>query len=240
MILTSTLSEESLPGLIAELARRRIATRPWPLLQFESLARALDPVLDDIASFGAIALTSPRAGYALGERLRTRARSGSLPDVWAAGPATAAAVRRFAAPRQSLAGSGALALAEAMVAAGVPGPVLYPCGSERRDELPRRLRGAGRVVHEVVCYAARLAPPDEIRAALTRADLVLIGSPRVMKAAALALAVEDRPGLICLGPATAVAARSHGWAPRSTAETPTVMGILAAIDDCIPATTIPE
>jgi uroporphyrinogen-III synthase len=214
--------------------------RRWPLLQFENFAGALDPILDQIAGFGAIALTSPRGARALGERLRTRAGSGPLPDVWVAGPATATAARRFAAPRRSLAGTGALALAEAMVAAGVAGPVLYPCGSERRDELPRWLRGAGHVVHEVVCYAARLAPVVEIRAALTQADLVLIGSLRVMLAAAAAVPAEKRRGLICLGPATARAARSQGWEPRAIAELPNVDGVLAAIDDCIPATTIPE
>jgi len=177
------------------------------LLQFESRAAALDPVLDQIADFGAIALTSPRAALSLGERLWTRMESVPLSDVWAAGSATFAVARRFAAPRQSPAGTGALPRAEAMVAAGVAGPVLYPCGSERRDELPSRLVGAGRVVHEVVCYAAR------------------------------AVAVENRPGLICLGPATAGAARSQDWEPTANAELPTVDGVLAAID-CIPSTTI--
>ncbi len=74
--------------------------------------------------------------------------------------------RCTALPRRRAGGSGAAAaLAAAMLEAGVAGPVLFPCGEIRRDELPTRLRHEGIEVDEVVCYRSVLADEAAARAA---------------------------------------------------------------------------
>ena len=228
MMLTIALAPECLPGLDPALASRSIETRRAPLLRFRSRPQALDPALARVSGFGAIALTSPRAAGVLGARLnRVSGRAGPLPEVWVSGAGTATVAGDFTEPRLPDDGTGCAALAKAMLEAGVSGPVLYPCGQERREELPLRLRQAGREVREVACYAVRVAPASEIEVALADTDLLLMGSHRLIAAVARALA--RRPRLICIGPATARTARAEGWEPVAIAESPTVAGILAAI-----------
>ena len=58
----------------------------------------------------------------------------------------------------------AAALAAAMLGgAASAGPVLFPCGDIRRDELPARLRDDGIEVEEVVCYRSVLAGESDAR-----------------------------------------------------------------------------
>jgi uroporphyrinogen-III synthase len=233
MIITVTLSQGSLRGLTPALAELGITVRERPLLHFipPDDWTPLDEALADIGRYRAIVLSSPRAASALRERWGSGGRvlDGALPVIWAAGPTTAARLIGFAPARTPEFGSGALALADLMLKEGVEGPVLYLCGGERRDELPERLGSAGQTVREVVCYRAELAGPERITEALEGTELILIGSHRLITLAAQLELVGRRPGLVCLGEATARTACALGWDPVAIANAPTVEGVVGAV-----------
>jgi uroporphyrinogen-III synthase len=133
----------------------------------------VDAALADLTRFEAVAFTSPRAAGAFAARAATTdvpLRPDGGPVLWSVGAGTGqalgqplGAVRR---PSQRAVGEkgAAAALAEAMLEAGVTGPVLFPCGDIRRDELAIRLRHEGIVVEEVVCYRSVLAGEEELSA----------------------------------------------------------------------------
>jgi uroporphyrinogen-III synthase len=85
----------------------------------------------------------------------------------------------------------AAALAREMLDSGVRGPVLFPCGEIRRDELSARLRAEGVDLTEVVCYRSVLAGELAARNAAQRARVLVVASPSV--ADLLARACLQRP-----------------------------------------------
>jgi uroporphyrinogen-III synthase len=232
MNITITLSPGSLRGLTPSLAELGHLVRERPLLHFvppDDWA-PLDNALANIGRYRAIGLSSPRAATALRDRwINGNGITGALPEIWAAGQSTAARLLGFSHAHAPKRESGASALADLMLAAVVDGPVLYLCGEERRDELPERLRSAGRTVDEVVCYRAELASPNDIVAALEGTDLILIGSHRLITIAVQLELAGPRPGLICLGRATAQTARLVGWEPVAVAESPTMDAVVEAV-----------
>ena len=167
-----TASTDSFPGVVEALRAIPVAVEVCPLMTFAPPLdwSPVDAAARDLSGFGAVAFTSPRSARAFVGRVQdldaaTRERT----SVWAAGSGTAqalgqtlGAVRRpddRAVGRQGA----ALALAEAMVAERVRGPVLFPCGDIRRDELPARLRDGGIEVVEVVVYRSVLAGEVDAR-----------------------------------------------------------------------------
>jgi uroporphyrinogen-III synthase len=116
-----------------------------------------------------------------------------------------------------------------MLDAGVTGPVLFPCGEIRREELPGRLRGAGIEVDEVVCYRSVLAGETAARAAAARAAILVVASPSVAELLAGTSAPGARPRMLAVGPTTAAAARAAGWPPEAVAARPDVEALLAGV-----------
>src|SRR5688572_12937028 len=158
-----TASAGSFPGLVEALKEVPIAVEERPLLSFSPPVdwTALDVALDHLDSYGAVAFTSPRAARAVVERMQARRTSwggGGRPEVWAVGPATSTALEgapgsvRLPPERPGGKVGAAAALARAMLEAEVDGPVLFPCGETRREELAGELRKGGVEVKEVVCY----------------------------------------------------------------------------------------
>lgn len=232
MIVTITLSNESLPGLAGGLERAGLVVRRKPLLHFTEPASwaPLDAALATSRRYGAIAFTSPRAAMSVTGRLGATGLTlgPDRPPVWAVGRSTAAALPpgvRVNLPAKHAAEGLALAL----VAAGVCGPVLYPCGEERRPEIPAALSAAGIQVEEVVCYAVELADRDTTAEALRETDLIIVASHRVLRSIAEAGSTADRPALICLGESTARTARAVGWEPAGVAVAPTVPRVIEAV-----------
>ena len=229
-----TLSSGALAGLAGELAGDGITVEECPLLRFEPPAdwRRLDRALAALDRYRAVAFTSPRAAEAVATRWRDLGlhHGGTAPAVWATGVATAAPLGDlFGAVRippehegSSRAGGAGAALAEAILAAGNGSPVLYPCGAVRREELTRRLTQAGIVVDEVICYRSVLAPPAVARDAAGRADVLVVGSPRVAELLAAACPAGRRPRLLAVGPTTGGASKDSGWLPDAEASRPTV------------------
>ena len=198
----------------------------------------LDRGLAERPWYGSLALTSPRAAAAVAERIREagfRWGDGPHPQVWSVGSATTEALEGTVGPVE--AGSadpgtdeGAAArLARAMLSAHAPGPVLFPCGNRRRDELPALLRGGGLEVHEVVCDHTVLAGPAQVREAVQGATMIVAASPSVVRLLLDASPPTTRPTLVAIGPTTAAAARAGGWQPAAVPSAPSTAALAVAI-----------
>jgi uroporphyrinogen-III synthase len=232
MAVIITSSAGSFPGLAAALRAIPLVVEEHPLMSFAPPADwgPVDRALAHLDRFSAIAVTSPRAAGAFARRLAERQdRTGStvpLPPLWAGGPATAAALGGIGPVRttagRSDQGSGAAGvLARALLVSRVGGPVLFPCGEMRRDELPARLRQEGIEVEEIICYRSVLAGADEARSAAESASLLVVASPSVAQLLARSCPSQVRPPLLAVGATTAAAARAAGWPPAAVAPEPT-------------------
>ncbi len=231
-----TASAGTFPGLADALRAIPVGVEEVPLMTFAPPLdwRPVDAAVRALASYGAIAFTSPRSARTFAERVKELGVSPGT-TAWAAGAGTAQALGEVLGPvrrpdERAVGERGAAAaLAAALLAAGLQGPVLFPCGDIRRDELPARLRDGGIAVDEVVCYRSVLAGEREARLAAERAQIVLVASPSVADLLARACPPGVRPALLAVGPTTAAAARASGWAPASVAARPTTDGLVGAV-----------
>jgi len=228
----STLSSGALAGLAAALANEGIRVEECPLLQFAPPTdwEPVDHALAELDQYRAVAFTSPRAATAVATRWRTHQPRPPkrTPTTWATGPATAAplgslfgAIRILSEPETRGRGAGD-ALARAILAAGTESPILYPCGEIHRSELISRLTEAGCVVREVICYRSVPVPASLAGEVARRADILVVGSPRVAELLLSVCPPGRRPRLLALGPTTAATSRRGGWRPDAEAERPTV------------------
>jgi uroporphyrinogen-III synthase len=74
-----------------------------------------------------------------------------------------------------------------------------------------------------------LAGDDVARQAVSGADILLVGSPKVAALVTRVIPRDERPALVAIGPTTAAAARAAGWAPAGVANRPTVSAVAARI-----------
>jgi uroporphyrinogen-III synthase len=238
--LVLTGSRGSFAGLREALEERSIEVLDRPLIDFAPPASwaPLDTALDRLATYPAVAFTSPRGARAVVERLASRGLQWprTSPAVWAGGTSTRAELEkslggvRVLQPEESAGLGAAEGLARAMLVAGTSGPVLFACGAQRRDELPALLRAKGVQVEEVECYRMILAPLAEARATAGAGGWLVVASPSVVALLVRAATSPDRPNLIAVGPTTAAAARAAGWIPAAVADEPSVAGLIEAIN----------
>jgi uroporphyrinogen-III synthase len=240
-----TASAGTFPGLAEALKEAAVVVEERPLLSFAPPLDwvALDGALERLNSFGAVAFTSRRSAGAFLARWRARGKSWSdgkgMPAVWAVGPATAAELAGEFGPVRvpgGTASSGAGAaenLGRSMIQEPVNGPVLFPCGDVRRDELPQILRQNGIEVHEVVCYRSVLADESQARTAAATGTVLVVASPSVANLLARACPRATRPELLAVGPTTAASARAAGWSPAAVANEPTTRALSSAIRDLL-------
>jgi uroporphyrinogen-III synthase len=237
-----TASAGSFPGLLAALQAIPVAVEEHPLMSFAPPLewRPVDAALDRLDRFDAVAFTSPRSARAFVDRVVASGKQPGFeppggPALWAAGAGTGTPLGDLAVPLHApdgrLTGSlgAAGGLARAMLDAGVRGPVLFPCGEIRRDELPARLRDDGIEVEEVVCYRSVLAGEGEARLAAQRGQVVVVASPSVADLLARSCPSGSRPALLAVGPTTAAAARASGWPPAGVAARPTAEALAAGV-----------
>ena len=229
-----TASAVSFPGLVEALRGLPAAVEERPLMTFSPPVdwSPVDRAIAELGRFDALAVTSPRAARAFAERL---AGPRTAPPVWAAGAGTATALGTALGPVRTppadVVGTvgAAAALSRAMLEAGVRGPVLFPCGEVRREELPARLRAEGIEVVEVVCYRSVLAGAAAARTAAERARVLVVASPSVADLLARACPPGARPALLAVGPTTAAAARAAGWIPAGVARRAAVDALVAGV-----------
>ena len=243
-----TVSPGAFPGLADGLRELPIPVEELPLLTFAPPMdwTPVDRALRVLSRYDALAFTSPRAATAFIGRYsevghEVDRRRNALPPVWSGGRGTTAALAPLAVAvhgaTEDEAGrvGAAAALAAAMLESGVAGPVLFPCGEIRRDELPTRLRHEGIEVDEVVCYRAVLAGEAAARAAAERAAILVVASPIVADLLARVARSGARPRMLAVGPTTAAAARASGWPPAAVAARPDVEALLAGVRSLLAA-----
>jgi uroporphyrinogen-III synthase len=237
-----TASAGAFPGLIDALRAIPAAVEDAPLMTFAPPLdwRPVDAAIRQLARYRTVAFTSPRSARAFAERVRVLGVP--VPGhtaAWASGGGTREALGgvlgevRTPEPRRMADQGAAGALADAL-AAEAAGPVLFPCGDLRRDELPARLRSHGVEVDEVVCYRSVLAGEPEARRAAERAHVLIVASPSVADLLARACPAGARPALVAAGPTTAAAARASGWPPAGVAAQPTADALAAAVRAVLP------
>jgi uroporphyrinogen-III synthase len=237
-----TVSPGAFPGLAEGLRELPVIVEELPLLTFAPPMdwTPVDRALRDLSRYDALAFTSPRAATAFIGRYAEQGRGlhrreDALPPVWSGGRGTTAALAPLGAAVRGASDDetgrigAAAALAAEMIASGVAGPVLFPCGEIRRDELPTRLRHEGIEVDEVVCYRAVLAGEAAARAAAERAAILVVASPSVADLLARVARSGARPRMLAVGPTTAAAARASGWPPAAVAARPDVEALLAGV-----------
>ncbi len=236
-----TASTGTFPGLIEALQALPVAVEECPLMEFAAPLdwSPVDRALERIQEFDAVAVTSPRAARAFAGRVATRnvtdAFASGHPALYAGGQATAEALGtemgavRVPPSRRSSRMGAAAAVAAVMIEDGVKGPVLFPCGDLRRDELPARLTDDGITVEDVVCYRSVLASEGAARAAAERAQVLVVASPSVADLLARACPPGVRPLMLAVGPTTAAAARGSGWPPTAVSTRPDASALAAGV-----------
>ena len=148
--------------------------------------------------------------------------------VFAGGTATAAAARRYGmtvtCPEH---GSGGKALAELLLASGIPAAgVLFPCAAERHADLEHSLRNAGHKVTAVPVYKTEPLPKVELTT--TPETIVVFTSPSAVRAYLLASRTEALH--VAIGPSTAAAMQEASLRCDAVAQTPTGN---ALVDCCL-------
>lgn len=235
VVLTGAIgSLAGLPELLQSLGLSVDATPLVTIAPAEDLG-PLDDALRHITRYAAIVVTSPRTAEVLVERATALAIDlRGAPTVWT-GSGSARLLQRYfprvEVPAYATAGPASLAvtIANALLAANVGSPVLFPCGELHREELPVRLRASGRRVEQVICYRTVSAGLDAASAALERADIIVATSPTVAQLLARARKADTRAALVTIGPTTAEAAAAAGWTPDAIAERPTDAAVARAI-----------
>lgn len=232
-----TASAGTFPGLAEALRAIPVGVEEVPLMTFAPPRDwgPVDAAVRDLGRYAAVAFTSPRSARAFAERVAALGGSPAATPAWAAGAGTAQALGDVLGPvhlpDERVVGElgAAAALASALLAAGPGGPVLFPCGDIRRDELPARLRDDGIAVDEVVCYRSVLAGEGDARRAAQRAQILIVASPSVAELLARACPPGVRPALLAVGPTTAAAAGGSGWPPAGVATRPTTEALVAGV-----------
>jgi uroporphyrinogen-III synthase len=234
--LVITASAGSFAGLAEALREIPVRVVERPLVRFSPPDDwgPLDRALEERGRYGSLALTSPRSAAAVADRIRALGiswKDGLHPRVWSVGLATTHALGASVGEvHENPAGSvTAEGLARMMLVAGAPGPVLFPCGDRRREELPAVLREGGLEVHEVVCYRTVLASQAEATNAIGGATMVVAASPSVVQLLLESSSPAARPVLVAIGPTTAAAARAGGWYPAAVPDAPSTVALATAI-----------
>jgi len=153
------------------------------------------------------------------------------------GAETAAALAAAGcSPRLVPARQDATGLADALAAEGVAGATVWlPAAEGASPLLPRALSDAGAAVIEQRLYRSAMPPDaaDRLRAALDRgADAVTLTSGSTARHLAEALGgtpLDPRVALVCIGAATASAARGSGLRVDAVAADPSAAGIAEAL-----------
>lgn len=234
-----TTAEGSFSGLEQLLSDRGFTVSAHPLLRFLEPAdwSAVDALLRGWNNVPAVALTSPRAARALLDRagvLGVTLAPG--PTLWVGGAATKAALGdqlgTIRAARGPFMRAGR-ALGNAVIKEGSVNHVVFACGEPHLDDFPDVLRAAGVAVDEVTCYRSVLATTDAASDAVSGADVVVVGSPRVAVLLASVLPPEAMVHLVAVGPTTADAAQESGWAPSAMANDPSIQCLADAVEAAI-------
>lgn len=211
--------------------------RSFPVLAFRLVRQEeLREALGHPSAYSGLILTSPRAVEALSEAmvwLPHQQPAWHAKHVFAVGPCTAAALEEIGfEPEGEESGSGGLLAAyisQRVQAEGLEEPLLFLCGSRRREELPEHLQKEGIPFEELCVYETLLRTdlgfPDRVVP-----DWVVFFSPSGVEAARQAQGLDwSAVRRAALGPTTAAALEEAGWKPQAVAAEPTPEALADAL-----------
>lgn len=225
---------QAIADALKSLGARFFITPAIRVAQPRSFA-ALDGALRSPRSYDALVFTSANGVESFFKRARaTRIRPSSPKRLFAVGPATAAALKKY--------GWKATAIPEKFNGSSLKrlfGPVkglrvLFPRALKGREELPRFLRRAGARLDVVEAYRTL---PDErgLRRlkSLRRADAIVFASPSAVKNVFEKVGWKKFNGCaaVSIGPVTTAALKKRGAKIIVEAKQATSEGIAAALKD---------
>lgn len=226
--------------LVARLSELGAETVEVPSIEVREASDgglALRHAMHALAGYDWVVVTSPNGARALLVALRTEgldARALGGAQVAALGPGTADVlstgnVVADLVPPQYVAESLVDVFPEPPT--GHPGRVLLARAAVARDVLPDGLRARGWTVDVVEAYQTVAVPLEpELRAGLTRADMVTFTSSSTVTRFLEAVGAENVPPLVAaIGPITAATARENGLGVDIEAEVHTIDGLVDAI-----------
>lgn len=218
-----------------------------PLIAIEPLddTARLDQAVANLKDYDWVAFTSRHAVQAVSERLASLdvPFPSVPPRVAAVGEATDRALTGHGIAVHAIPTSAtAHALADLLSSLGIRGSrVLLPRGNLARADLERELRSAGAHVETVIAYRTVPVAVQQPPVAWSDIDVVTIASPSAARNLRAILPNDAYyirfPRCACIGPVTAQAARSLGLEVSSIAKTPSVEGLLAAIQQALTVAT---
>lgn len=157
--------------------------RAYPVLRFEPVddRRGWEAAL--AGSPDRVLLASPRAAAPFVQQARAHGAEALLTlPVAVVGEGTAAAADAAGLTVELVGPGTGLGLAARLTERSTASVTfLFPCGRDRRPELPRELEAAGHRVLPVVVYRMRQTPPLELPPLGPRVDAVLLTSPRAAR-----------------------------------------------------------
>ena len=214
-------------------------TRTVPPPDEAALGRALDA-----GGYAVILVASARAAQALA----TARGHAPLAEVWAVGPATAAALHAAGIPAiQPAAVHDASTLAVALLGERdlVGKKVLVPRAAEGRDEAITMLRAAGALVDDIAAYRTVAVAADDAELAMPLSLLVtgqaavcaVFAPSQVTALHGLLGSLAELPTLfVAIGETTAAALHAAGVSEVGVADRPTPEGLANAVAAVYPPT----
>ncbi len=218
-----TRDPERAGTLIRELATRGLVPFHVPTigLQADEPGGPLDVLIPSLSSYDWVVVTSPTGAKALGAAATRRGADLGGVRIASVGAGTSAAVERAGGrvAFQSVVASAAGLAAELPTPAGTR--VLLVRGNLAGEGSGDLLRGRGALVDDVIAYRTTEGPAASTDAMRTALRLGLAGvaftSGSTVRGLLALLSPDDRPAVLalpafCIGPSTASAARSAGFA----------------------------
>lgn len=209
--------------------------RCQPVLAFDQVNTAqLREKMVHPDHYAGLILTSPRAVEALEQVLgrlpERRASSWHHKSAFAVGPRTAETLQALGfSPKGQQSGSGRK-LAAYINQHTFEAPLLFLCGSRRREELPALLKNGGTAYEELCVYKTRLRTDVDVTRPSVPEWLVFF-SPSGVNALQRSggEALHERVRIAAIGPTTASAAREAGWSVDAVADRPAPDALCQAV-----------
>lgn len=218
------------------LAEKGFAGVSISVLTFEPVRqKELREVLEHPKDFAGMILTSPRAVDMLAEAMTWLPTENALwhtKRIFAVGPRTADELRAIGFDAEGEECGSAADLARHIVQCDFERPLLFLCGSRRRDDLPSILTEAGMSLEELCVYETHTKDRLELPPAWQgRApDWVVFFSPSGLETVVKDGSIDLTAVKVCaIGPTTAEALRAAGLRVDAVAKVPTPEGLVSAI-----------
>ena len=202
-----------------------------PVLAYRAINHdLLADALSRPEEFSGLVITSERGADRVLETIGPYLRVWQTVPIYAVGPRTSAVLSEGGlVPGETSIGSGAELARHILTVHTDLRPLLFPCSSRRRDDLPDSLARGEMPLHEIAVYETTERPVPR----LIRADepaWTVFFSPSAVDAIASAVG-RQWPGAkrAAIGPTTADALRGAGLPPHAVADAPRAESLVEAI-----------